>query len=110
MKKQITGYPVRCPECESWSFTYKSDRTGNIRCYVCSRCDAKYVAIWLGNPIKSCVNEPKNTVMEQWNWRKVFNKRLEGDILDKDGAIDVEFEVMDFDSRNGMEKLLVEKT
>ncbi len=84
----ISGWPVRCLDCESWSFTYKSDRTGNTRCYKCRKCDSKYVATWKGKPISSCMSEPQNTKIEDWDWAKVIPP-------DESDIIDVEWEYVD---------------
>jgi hypothetical protein len=84
-----TGWPVRCPECSTtFLFTYKSDRTGNIRCYRCQKCGEKYVALWRHEPIESCLCEPTNTKMEDWEWHRVETEELDDpDIIDVEAKI-----------------------
>lgn len=92
-----TGWPVRCPGCRSWGFTYKSDRTGNLRAYLCRICQEKYLAWWKGEPMSSCLAEPKNTKMEDWEWARVVERPcIEAEDLSEGDIIDVEaFEVVD---------------
>jgi len=74
---EFKGWPIRCPECESWSFNYTTERGGMSRNYNCSKCDAHYVALWKGKPFSSCMGEPTNTRMEQWKWLKVSHEGAE---------------------------------
>ena len=63
---------IKCPDCESLSFRYTSDRSGNCRFYSCRGCGAEYMATWKGKePIKSAMSEPKNTTPEHWAWSKM---------------------------------------
>ena len=73
-----TGWPVRCPECESLSFYYVTERSGESRRYSCKDCGAVYIAVWKGKPVGSCLTEPTNTRMEDWDWLKVSRKESEG--------------------------------
>lgn len=95
-----TGWPVRCLSCESLSFYYISDRTGNYRLYNCKKCKRRYVAKWKGRPIRSVFSEPKNTSMGKWEWIEVVEED-EGEILD------VEFEVQTGDFRDGTPAMLL---
>ena len=65
------GWPVRCLNCESWSFNFTTDRTGNARVYTCGKCGKMYVAVWKGAPLSNCLSEPKNTLMENWEWSEL---------------------------------------
>lgn len=73
-----TGWPVRCPNCDSWAFTYVSENTGNIRRYTCKKCNDMYLATWKGKPITNAFSEPVNTRMEQWEWARIVNRLPEG--------------------------------
>ena len=89
-----TGWPVKCLSCQSWSFYYISDQTGNHRLYNCKKCKKRYVARWLGKPIKSVFSEPKNTKMQDWQWIEVIEE-------DDSEFIDVEFDIVTDDFRDG---------
>jgi len=67
-----TGWPVRCPSCDSWNFYYVNDRTGTIRRYICKKCGDTYLATWKKGPRHIVFNEPMNTKMEDWYWAKVI--------------------------------------
>jgi hypothetical protein len=92
-----TGWPVKCVGCESWSFYYISDRSGNFRLYNCKSCKRRYIAKWKGRPITSVFSEPKNTKMQDWLWVEV----CEGD----EGAIDVDFEIVTDECCDGTEAM-----
>lgn len=93
--EQPTGWPVKCLNCESWSFYYISDRSGNYRLYNCKKCLKRYVAKWKGRPIGSALGEPKNTKMQQWIWIEVVEEK-EGEF------VDAEFDEVTGDFRNGL--------
>lgn len=60
-----------CPACKCWLWlTYTSDRTGNIRYCTCTNrgCDSKWLAVWKGKPMKSCIGEPKHTKASDWSF------------------------------------------
>jgi len=73
-EKFPTGWPIRCPSCDSWGFVYTSESTGNIRRYRCLKCNDMYLATWKGTRITSVMNEPQNTRMEQWDWARIVNR------------------------------------
>jgi hypothetical protein len=73
-EKFPTGWPIRCPNCGSWSFFYTSENTGNIRRYRCKDCNDMYLAAWKGPRITSVMGEPQNTRMEQWEWARIINR------------------------------------
>ena len=55
-------HPFVCPACHDWLFFFfVSDRTGNIRLCTCRKegCDSKWLAVWKGKPMKSCIGEPE---------------------------------------------------
>jgi len=63
--------PFVCPACRDWLyFSYTSDRTGNIRHGICRKksCKSKWLAVWKGKPMKSCIGMPMNTRMADWSW------------------------------------------
>lgn len=66
------GWPVRCPDCDSWRFYFVSEPTGNIRRYTCKECGSVFLATWKHQPVGSVFSEPKNTSMEDWDWAKVI--------------------------------------
>ena len=74
------GWPIRCPECDSWSFRYHTERTGNIRIYTCKRCGARYRAKWKGKPLRSAFGEPKNCKMEDFDWEKAPASGVDGSL------------------------------
>ena len=71
MQDELTGRPVRCPDCQGWQFSYTSDRSGNNRVYTCKKCKSIYLAVWKGEAIVSALREPQNTKMEDWSWSKL---------------------------------------
>jgi len=88
----FTGWPIRCPQCSSMDFVYKSDRTGNYRRYRCKRCEVRYSAVIKGLKSKHCMSEPKNLKMQDLTWIEVSDgglmvqakermKIVEGDLL-----------------------------
>jgi hypothetical protein len=68
------GWPIRCPSCECCEFHFKTDRTGQVRRYTCSKCGDRYLAAWLGKPFDSVFSEPKNTRMENWEWTLIVDE------------------------------------
>lgn len=62
-------FSIKCINCKTaFSLSYTSDVTGNVRYYNCGKCESSHVAVWKGEPIKSCLNEPQNTEMKDWEW------------------------------------------
>ncbi len=102
LPEQPSGWPVSCLDCGSWSFMYISDRSGNYRLYNCKKCQKRYLAGWKGKPITSVFNEPKNTKLEDWLWVEVLE--------DVDDAIDVEFEIVTEEFRDGSPAMRVPVT
>lgn len=99
--KDLKGWPVKCPNCDSWNFNYISDRGGNHRLYRCKKCLKKFIARWKGEKIRSCLSEPKNTKMQNWDWIEVLG-RLE------ESVIDVEYEIVTDEFRDGTEAMCLE--
>ena len=66
------AYPIKCPDCDSYSFYYRSDRTGNVRRYECKDCGSVYIATLKGMPSKSVISEPKNMNSDALYWEKVI--------------------------------------
>jgi hypothetical protein len=31
-------------------------------------CNTKWLAVWKGEPMKSCIGEPKHTKLSDWSW------------------------------------------
>jgi len=65
------AWPIHCPDCDSYRFTYRSDRSGNVRRYGCKECGAVYVATIKDMRSKSAVSEPTNLNSEDLYWEKV---------------------------------------
>ena len=72
------GWPVRCPNCDSWAFVYVSDQSGNVRRYTCRTCNEMFMATWKGRKIEGLMYEPVNTKMEDWDWCRIVNRLSEG--------------------------------
>jgi hypothetical protein len=78
------GWPVRCPNCESmFTFVYVSDRTGNVRRYRCRKCGDVFLATWKGKPLTSCMHEPRNTKMGDWDWARVIPEHELAQMVDR---------------------------
>jgi len=65
------SWPIKCRECGSDRFRYKSDRTGNVRRYECKECHAVFIATVKGLSSNSVFDEPKNLGDEDLHWAKV---------------------------------------
>ena len=63
---------IVCLECASWRFRFKSDRTGNVRRYVCGDCGAVYIGTIKGLPCGSVISEPKNLSPDDLDWVRVL--------------------------------------
>jgi len=64
-------YPIKCHECGSSNFPYRSDRSGNVRRYNCKDCGAVFIATIKGLVSDSAVSEPHNLKDEALHWAKV---------------------------------------
>ena len=62
---------IRCPECDDNWMRYTSDRSGNVRRYVC-KCGVKWLATFKGLKCGSVMSEPKNCDMEDFHWVKIL--------------------------------------
>ena len=62
---------IKCPECGNNWMRYTTDRSGNVRRYVCS-CGVKWLATLKGLPCGSAISEPKNCGMDNFHWVKIF--------------------------------------
>ena len=71
MSDPFTGWPIRCPQCSSLGFVYKSDRTGNQRMYRCKECGVRYVAVIKDRRSRSAATEPTNLSMQDLAWRRI---------------------------------------
>ena len=65
-------WPITCPECDSWSFVYRSDKSGNVRRYRCKDCGVVYIATIKGMKSGSVISEPKNMKRSELYWEKVI--------------------------------------
>lgn len=65
------SWPIKCPDCDSIEFNYRSDRSGNVRRYECKSCGSVYLATIKDMRSKSAMSEPKNLSSEGLFWEKV---------------------------------------
>jgi len=63
---------MSCLNCGAFGMRYTSDRSGNVRRYVCYKCDAKFLATIKGLRSGSAVGEPRHLEPEDFHWVKIL--------------------------------------
>lgn len=66
------SWPIRCPACRSFDFGYSSDRSGNVRRYVCKSCGGGWLATLKGMSSGSAMCEPKNMDSKNLEWVRIL--------------------------------------
>ena len=76
-KPEGDEWPLRCPDCKSWSFYFKTDRSGNLRRYRCGKCGSLWMGTIRGLPLTTAMGEPKNLVAKDMDWIRILTSQTQ---------------------------------